>query len=482
MNFITQNQFNSVFHKLENYNYSTDQIQLTNRGGQVVLEVFSEQMGGRLIKLEPEGEFIDKFSEAKDCLEFLEKNTHLIGGRDLSEIKVRILMGLENIEQQGIIKRRFNELEDLGNLFQIIDLEDREKKEPIYSPLQELDRKIRGHLAEPIPNGRMVNVVDQRYQDDLGWVRCGAHALKNALVGLGLAVSPNVNPDWFTRKDVFEDLLHFIYEVNGIDEWLRNHPLEADISMGHLQNALEVLIHINPVQLNSKNLEEFRLICVNHPQMITTLQAFHGQFNTFGSLTLDSMSHLYELSKNPGPLLHAFAVGYSIPDPKNPVASEQGHWVTLILKKEEGKELSWIAADSWENQSNHSIEMMKLLIQTMNNIDPVITEMYRVGVAEIIEENFAIAQLNSFLNADSKKKINPVSVKLAQKAFEFMSRVGWLNKAKLDQNPLLKSYVENLKGFAEYMSVDEPESDYHPVTNDERAVFILIAQETAGVV
>lgn len=296
---------------------------------------------------------------------------------------------------------------------------------------------------------KQIEVLDQNYQGPLGIVRCGAHALKNALVGLGLIIPGlQINENWFSRQDVFEDLLNFIYDHNpGID---RNDFENADLSISVLQDAIHILKETDP-SLISENLRQFREVCMQCPHLLSSFNVISDfdLIQSFGPLAIDSILNLFEISQSQGPLIHAFIIG----------DTRAQHWVTILLEKEESGKLNWFGCNSWMNESGNLINLVDYLTQIIQNPEEKIKAMYKEAIDEAIQHDITYFNRDGILQLDpdvpgKSLKIMELDIENAIKAFDLMARMGWLEGDKL-QDVEIKEYVKNLQLFSHYVSLNQ---------------------------
>lgn len=496
---LTPEKMDQVLRDLENYHSEEgDKINFKYVDGKMIPQVIKQGslLHRNVTLLKPS---VDKEETVQKIVNFLYENETLLKRTDENLNRLLDIQNIFSGEFEDVEKDRVNEqfeklihavLEEnptqinepmtQRNLSQRVEEQTSSvvmEKLPIG--VSDFDEKVSGNLIRPFEKGETIHVLNQTYEASLqkanagrlGEVRCGVHALKNALVGAGILVSPSIDHKWFHRKDVFEEILNFTYDTHP--EIDRNNYESADISIAVLQDTIEQLKNSDPASLKSNILREFREVCIQCPNMMSSFNTMEGTLSTAGNLAIDSMLNLYQVTSQPGPLIHAFMIGDA--------SSGSEHWATLILKKEPGTPNQWYGCNSWFNGPEDLNRMTSVLENSMDkdNLGSVLENMYGYALAPEIEK------YEGYFNPDRTLKIDPDGKKFnipsydienIPKIYNFMKKVGWLNKFTMQENPGIEKFVKSLRNLTQLISKCE-DSTNCPATVEQKAKMGEFVQE-----
>lgn len=512
---ISQQKFDSTFHDLELYGQpGKEKIKFVKEQGYLLPHVQGKRswvirlikgflrIFNCIIRFQFNKLFLDKNKDYKialKILKFLELHPDLLKGKNFAQIEKSLNNRIKKVDSKAAISLQVQYLQDLANSFQKTMIINHpqpngltpqplpllpplpqshttsDSKEFIIDPInmtldsqmhKEFQNKIGGFYEEGAKN--IVPVLNQTYEGNLGKVKCGAHALKNALVGVGLMVSSEIDSTWFTQKEVFEDLQKFIYDANHVPEAHRKNQGKADTSIAQIQIAIDALAKCNVATLTSKYLIEFHHVCKKCPHMLSSFNMYNNQFFSTGKLALSSMSNFYEVSTQPGPLVHAFMMG----DP----SIGPGHWITIIMKKEKDKLPTFFGCNSWYDQKPIVNEIINNLNQAMLNPTDAMEYMYNEQIAPGIKNSVLSfnhdGTLKYEIKAEGKKcTIQSLDINNALEAFDFMKRMKWLDKQTFEKKPFLFTHAFSLSSFAHCM-VNSKEPLNCKITEEQRLKFI----------
>lgn len=531
MNSISQQKFDSIFQDVEQYGQpGKEEMKFFKEQGCLqplvkgkrswvvrfikgFLKFFKCVFTFQLKKL-----FVDinkDFSIALKVLKFLETYPDLLKGKNLTKVETALNNRIKKPDSQEAISLKIQYLQKLANSFQNAMNNHPQPQPPQLQPQTQLlpqplpqQPQSQNNLS-PVPPELFINpinmtvdaqmenefqikfgafhldgetnvvpVLNQKYEGDLGKEKCGAHALKNALVGIGLLVSSEISASWFDDEKVFEDLQTFIYDANGISEIDRKKPNTADTSIAKIQVAIDALAKCDVATLKSKYLIEFHHVCKKCPHMFSSFNMYNNQFFSAGVLALNSISYFYEVSTQQGPLIHAFMMG----DP----SIGPGHWITIIMKKEKDKPATFYGCNSWHNQQKIIDDIIKNLNNAMKDPIQAIEHMYNDQIAPGIKNSVLSFNDDGTLKYEDPKigkkmTIQPLHISNALDAFDFMKKMKWLNKQTLQQKSYLNDHVSLLASFAHCMAISK-EPHNCKINDEQRLKFIEMEKILNGFV
>lgn len=210
------------------------------------------------------------------------------------------------------------------------------------------------------PFSAQISVTDQNTTKDT-YVACGYHALKNSLISIALAYSNAPNKQLVS---LFNDANFFNNEIHPFLNSFRTGA-EGDITIATLTEGLNKILTGDFDKKRYPTLNQLSEILQNHQHSISILNMtpedpdFNIPASIFGgqdSFSIDNITDTLKAIQQPGPLSHAFITGTN------------GHWVTLIMEKNQKGDIKWIGADSWKNDKD-TLPQHKKLLDLVSNRD-----------------------------------------------------------------------------------------------------------------
>ena len=263
-----------------------------------------------------------------------------------------------------------------------------------------------------------IRVLDQTQAKEPP-IFCGCHALKNGLVALGVAHG-DFDANAFVNSQVYEGIQSLIQGKleNG-----------GDVSIAPLSEAWRDLSQRVP----SPGLEAAHRVAEKSVRSLSMVTYEEGmeQFASAGVVggdetSLPHIAGLIEVKQKLGgrePFQHAFLMGSG------------GHWVTLVLERNQEGRIKWYGLDSWKNERGRFQGHIRVLEGMLADPQAVATRAFENLVGEDFERKRNWFSPNGQLK-DSQDETRLLEVRNKEKyvnriscAAEFFERAGWTRES-----------------------------------------------------
>lgn len=315
-------------------------------------------------------------------------------------------------------------------------------------PLMQLSSTKQGMCHE-------VPVLNQYYGVDNGKEDCGAHALKNALVGLALAYEvKEVDKKLLCDVNFYREFYQFLMNCNPEIKTKK----DKDFSIVHLNHLLLTLMGQSPV--TPPAFVPFQKMLSQYPHSISFLNLLKGHSDlTMVISNLSSLANLHTVATTKGPLSHAFVIG---------ISAGTGHWITLILHKDSSDNYHWFGLDSdpWRNPFE---EHCNILNTAIFNYYDVILQTYNKFISadiirrvNLIKENMAnhdVSELLQIAGPDLEFELTSL--------LNFMKRVNWLDNRNDLSITANKNHLLKLTHFGKQQGLSHVKLQHQMLSIDE---------------
>ncbi|MBN9378362.1 MAG: hypothetical protein BGO14_06840 [Chlamydiales bacterium 38-26] len=294
----------------------------------------------------------------------------------------------------------------------------------------------------------------------IGMQRCGYHAFKNALIGLGILCQQKgfSQEQLSTKKDylVCKHAIDFVIPPN--------RPVDMDSMDVSVANVVEALhsLRFPKVELDPE-LKPYHELLLSQ---FTNISAFNSEVEVVmdrqgnylgtkpsgvlsgseaGAAGLASVANLYEFVSKKGPKVQAFITGFG------------DHWITLLLHEDDKGTRVWSALDSYDSDDHLYKKCIDMYEATMQDMENFLMKSYLGAIGGEIKnktrlfETYELDQIKDsegqLIKVSKGKLLDPNDAGMLLKsardtldmlyhAYNFMRRVGWLGKNIPEDSPI----------------------------------------------
>lgn len=337
-----------------------------------------------------------------------------------------------------------------------------------------------GQEVYQVPVLNQVNAEGNTYTAKrIGRQRCGYHAFKNALIGLGvLCQQKGFSLEQLKTKNDYLVCKHAIDFVKPPN----NGPVDMDSLDVGLANVIEALesLRFPKVELDPE-LKPYHELLLSQ---FTNIGAFNSEVGVVldrqgnfrgvepsgvlsgseaGPDGLTSVANLYEFVSKKGPKVQAFITGYG------------DHWITLLLHEDEKGTRVWSALDSQDSYDQLYKSCIDMYEAAMQDIENFIMKSYLGALGGEVKNKTRLFETVELDIKDSEgqpikvskgKLLDPnaagmllksarINLDMLYHGYNFMRRVGWLGKnipkdslihgLKIQMTEYLRFYAQNLR-------------------------------------